>query len=61
MQSRGRDLVGTAVIARALGVSRRTVERMIARGELKAVKVRANTSPWRATREEVERLKRGNR
>lgn len=53
-----RDLSGATAIAKALGVSRETVLRMIKRGELPAHKLRENTSPWRVKRSDLETLKR---
>mgnify|MGYP005856359213 CR=1 FL=1 len=56
-----RDLIGTKLIAKSLSVSADTVARMIRAGELKAYKLRGNTSPWRVSREAIERIRRGQR
>lgn len=52
-----RDITGATAIAKALGVSRDTVLRMIRKGELPARKLRDNTSPWRVSSAEIKRLR----
>ena len=54
-----RFLSGTAAIAKALGVSRSTVERMIRAGRLPTVRHGQNTSPHRIERKALEALRRG--
>jgi transposase len=54
-----RPLRGAACIAKALGISERTVRRMVENGTLLATKLNGRTSPLVAERSEIERLRRG--
>lgn len=54
-----RFVTGTTAIARALGVSAKTVQRMIAAGKLKeAFRTGDHTSPWKCPLAAIERIRR---
>lgn len=52
-----RPLRSAAVIAKALGCSPRTVQRLVRKGSLKVRKLNGPTSPLIASRAEIERLR----
>lgn len=55
-----RPIRGARVIAKVMGVSERTVRRLVQKGALHAKKLNGPTSPWTASRAEIDRLRRGS-
>ena len=51
-------LKGSLAIARALGVSSKTVQRYGRKGLIPVVKLGEHTSPWTISRADLEQLKR---
>ncbi len=52
-------VTGATAIGRELGCSAITVRRMVATGRLKVFRTGSNTSPIKAWRSEIERIRRG--
>ena len=52
-----RIIVGSKVMARIISCSERTIRRAIASNRLPAWKMNGGTSPWRARRSDLERLR----
>lgn len=56
MTKQREDLIGAAAVAGALGVSVRTVSRLVRAGKLPAVRLNGPSSPLRVPRAVIDRL-----